>query len=125
MVAKESMKPLLTTIHERNDICEMTEPVSGRQPVLPLLTRLLWAAALVLPVFGAKAGVVLTTLYSFTGGNDGSGPSGPVQGTDGNFYGTTAGGAHNSGTVFRLAVVPVCLHRAMEKGRRHKSTCAG
>ena len=31
----------------------------------------------------------LTTLYVFTGGADGGGPSGLVQGSDGNFYGTT------------------------------------
>ena len=46
-------------------------------------------------------------LYSFcpqTGCADGANPSGAlVQGSDGNFYGTTAsGGAHESGTVFRI-----------------------
>ena len=53
---------------------------------------------------------VLTTLYSFTGRNgDGSSPqpSGLVQGSDGYFYGTTSDdGQDNSGTVFRLAVLP-------------------
>jgi uncharacterized repeat protein (TIGR03803 family) len=49
----------------------------------------------------------LTTLYSFTGGKDGAGPSaGLVQGSDGNFYGTTAvRGMGGAGTVFRLSVV--------------------
>jgi len=52
---------------------------------------------------------VLTALYSFcvqTGCPDGSVPAGGlVQGTDGNFYGTTAGGgANNNGTVFSLSV---------------------
>jgi hypothetical protein len=42
----------------------MTEPVHGRKPVLALLTGLLWAAVLLLPVFCAQAGVVLTPLYS-------------------------------------------------------------
>jgi uncharacterized repeat protein (TIGR03803 family) len=46
-------------------------------------------------------------LYSFTGGNDGGGPNGLVQGSDGNFYGTTSqGGQGNAGTVFRLTIVP-------------------
>ena len=45
----------------------------------------------------------LTTLYSFNG-TDGQLPSAAlVQGTDGNFYGTTAaGGAHHQGTVFKI-----------------------
>ena len=47
----------------------------------------------------------LTTLYSFTGGNDGGHPAADlIQGNDGNFYGTTAyGGPYDDGTVFRLA----------------------
>jgi uncharacterized repeat protein (TIGR03803 family) len=49
----------------------------------------------------------LTTIYSFcsqSGCTDGSEPyAGLVQGTDGNFYGTTEfGGANNGGTVFKL-----------------------
>jgi uncharacterized repeat protein (TIGR03803 family) len=46
----------------------------------------------------------LTTLHTFTGGNDGAQPfAGLVQGTDGNFYGTTLrGGASNYGTVFQI-----------------------
>ena len=135
----------------------MTEPVAGRKPVLALLMRLLWAAALVLPAFGAQAAVVftslhsfaawspmapipapgwcraataismarlpaaartalapcsksarngaLTSLYSFTGGNDGANPRDAlVQGSDGNFYGTTYGGGTNgAGTVFKIS----------------------
>ena len=89
----------------------MTEPVSGRKPVLALLMRLLWAAAPALPVFGAQAGAVLTTLYSFTGTNSGAGPyAALVQGSDGNFYGTTAGGGaytnqngQGEGTVFKIS----------------------
>jgi uncharacterized repeat protein (TIGR03803 family) len=67
--------------------------------------RMLWAAALALPVLGAQAGAVLTTLYSFTGTNDGGGPTGLVQGSDGNFYGTTGqgGGTHTNGTVFKIS----------------------
>jgi uncharacterized repeat protein (TIGR03803 family) len=46
----------------------------------------------------------LTTLYSFTGGNDGATPyAGLVQGSDGNFYGTTvSGGTYTNGTVFSI-----------------------
>ena len=47
----------------------------------------------------------LTTLQSFSGPpSEGSVPfAGVIQGTDGNFYGTTAaGGAHGEGTVFQL-----------------------
>jgi uncharacterized repeat protein (TIGR03803 family) len=58
-------------------------------------------------VFEMTAAGNLTTLYNFcaqTNCTDGSGPlSGILQGTDGNFYGTTVGGgAHNYGTVFQM-----------------------
>ena len=51
-------------------------------------------------VFKISTNGALTTLYSFTGGNDGANPAaGLVQGSDGNFYGTTAyGGGTTSGT---------------------------
>jgi len=45
--------------------------------------RLLWATALVLPAFGAQAGAVLTTLYSFPVSPNGENPTaGLVQGTE-------------------------------------------
>ena len=85
------MKTRLTTFHNESGA------VPGRKPVLPLLMRLLWAAVLVLSACVAQAGVVFTTLYSFpTIAGDGGGLSALVQGTDGNFYGTT------SGTVFQM-----------------------
>ena len=45
-----------------------------------------------------------TVLYSFAGGTDGKIlEAGLIQGSDGNFYGTTIeGGLHNSGTVFKI-----------------------
>jgi uncharacterized repeat protein (TIGR03803 family) len=71
---------------------EMPQLVSDGKPVLALLMRLLRAAVLGLPVLGAHAGAVLTTLHSFTGTNDGAYPmAGLVQGSDGSFYGTTYG----------------------------------
>jgi uncharacterized repeat protein (TIGR03803 family) len=56
-------------------------------------------------VFKISTSGVLTSLYSFTGGDDGSNPqAGLVQGTDGNFYGTTQSGGTNGGegTVFKI-----------------------
>jgi uncharacterized repeat protein (TIGR03803 family) len=48
-------------------------------------------------------GVGLTTLYSFTGGNDGANPNALIQATNGLLYGTAnAGGAGEAGTVFRI-----------------------
>ena len=56
-------------------------------------------------VFKISANGMLTSLYSFSGGNDGGNPyAGLVQGNDGNFYGTTAyGGTNNAGTVFKIS----------------------
>jgi uncharacterized repeat protein (TIGR03803 family) len=59
-------------------------------------------------VFKISTNGALTTLYSFTGGNDGGNAKAAlVQGSDGSFYGTTSGGgAGGGGTVFRLTIVP-------------------
>ena len=56
-------------------------------------------------VFRISPGGSLTTLWSFTGGNDGANPvAGLVQGSDSNFYGTASyGGANGNGTVFRIS----------------------
>jgi uncharacterized repeat protein (TIGR03803 family) len=48
-----------------------------------------------------------TTLHHF-GSNDGARPSGLIQATDGNLYGTTAdGGGHSAGTVFKMTTAGV------------------
>jgi uncharacterized repeat protein (TIGR03803 family) len=51
------------------------------------------------------SGWVLSSLYSFQGGHDGSAPVGGVTiGSDGNLYGTTStGGQHGAGTVYKLS----------------------
>lgn len=53
-------------------------------------------------IFKIRANGTLTSLYSFTGGNDGANPEASLlQGSDGNFYGTTSsGGTNGLGTVF-------------------------
>jgi uncharacterized repeat protein (TIGR03803 family) len=55
-------------------------------------------------VFQMTPSGTLTTLHPFTGGSDGAYPyAGLIQGTDGNFYGTTVqGGASGRGTVFQM-----------------------
>jgi uncharacterized repeat protein (TIGR03803 family) len=55
-------------------------------------------------IFQVTSSGALTVLYSFTGGTDGASPyAGLVQGTDGNFYGTSSsGGATGVGTVFQI-----------------------
>src|SRR5208283_4562892 len=57
-------------------------------------------------VFKISTNGALTSLYSFTGGNDGAYPyAGLVQGSDGSFYGTTDEGGTNGGggTVFKIS----------------------
>ena len=56
-------------------------------------------------IFKLTAAGDLTTLHDFTGGADGGNPGAPpIEGIDGNFYGTTGsgGGAGNNGTVYRM-----------------------
>jgi uncharacterized repeat protein (TIGR03803 family) len=56
-------------------------------------------------VFRISPSGTYTTLYSFAGfPSDGDGPNVLVQGSDGNFYGTTiGGGTYREGTVFRIS----------------------
>ncbi len=55
-------------------------------------------------VFRMTAAGTVRILYSFTGGNDGADPQAPpIEGTDGNFYGTTEkGGTDLYGTVYKI-----------------------
>jgi uncharacterized repeat protein (TIGR03803 family) len=57
-------------------------------------------------IFKISASGAYTSLYSFSGGNDGANPQAAlVQGSDGSLYGTTAnGGPSGAGTVFRLTL---------------------
>jgi len=56
-------------------------------------------------VYKLTPGGTLTTLYSFTGGTDGSNPDAPlVQGTDGNLYGSTPfGGVSGGGAIYKIS----------------------
>jgi uncharacterized repeat protein (TIGR03803 family) len=55
-------------------------------------------------VFKINFNGALTTLYSFTNGSDGVGPTqGLIQAADGNFYGVTGAGALGKGNAFRMS----------------------
>jgi uncharacterized repeat protein (TIGR03803 family) len=57
-------------------------------------------------VFKLSPSGILTTLYNFTAGNDGALPiAPPIQGTDGNYYGTTCplcNGAPGNGSIYKI-----------------------
>ncbi len=57
-------------------------------------------------IFKLTPSGVFTTLYSFTGGTDGALPvAPPIQGTDGNLYGTTSNAAGSGvGSIYRLTL---------------------
>ena len=68
------------------------------------ITSLSSSNALLTVIPGSAAGTRLATLHAFTGGNDGSSPSGLTLATDSNLYGTTQfGGAQHHGSVFRVS----------------------
>jgi uncharacterized repeat protein (TIGR03803 family) len=99
----------LTTLHSFSG-----SPSQGANPVAALVqgsdgnfygTTALGGAHLKGTAFKIDATGSLTTLHSFSGSpSEGAVPfAGLVEGSDGNFYGTTAlGGAHGEGTVFKL-----------------------
>ncbi|MGH6847527.1 MAG: choice-of-anchor tandem repeat GloVer-containing protein [Methylocella sp.] len=67
----------------------------------------LWAAVIVAAAGGgALAAPTETVLYFFTGGSDGSGPSGLIADSSGDLYGTTVSGGASTlsgGTVFKVS----------------------
>ena len=76
---------------------------TARAMTKSLLMRLRWAAALVLPVLGAHAGVIYTNLHSFNNADGAYPDAGLVLASDGNCYGTTSGGAGGGyGSVFKI-----------------------
>jgi len=84
-------------------------------------------------VFVITPAGTLTTLHSFCANNypclDGSNPSaGLVEATDGNFYGTSLGGAYNNGNVFKITpegsltiLYNFCAESNCEDGARPKA----
>lgn len=79
-------------------------PVRAKQPIVSLLAAVFAAAVLALLVPAVQA-QTLTTLYNFTGGNDGASPwNGLTLDKAGNLYGmTTNGGIYNGfGVVFEM-----------------------
>jgi uncharacterized repeat protein (TIGR03803 family) len=71
-------------------------------------------------VFRISSSGTFNNVYPFTGGSDGGSPqAGLVQGSDGNFYGTTfGGGVYGSGTVFKLSanVSPLQINSILRVG---------
>jgi uncharacterized repeat protein (TIGR03803 family) len=109
----------LTTLHTFCEQAEGTSCVDGQHPEAGLVQAAngdfygttsaggALAAGGHGTIFKITTSGALTTLYRFcaqSGCSDGSGPqAGLVQGTDGNFYGTTsAGGASEHGEVFKV-----------------------
>ncbi len=103
----------LTTIY---NFCAQTNCADGESPVGPLIqatngnlygTSIAGGSHGYGSIFEVTRAGKLTTLYSFcaqAGCPDGAAPAGVVQGSDGNFYGTTEGGNCPGwcGTVFKI-----------------------
>ena len=69
--------------------------VSRRRRVWALSPVYLLVAGLFAHAAPADAQVSFNVLYEFSGGQDGAAPRGLIEGTDGNFYGTTFAGVHS------------------------------
>jgi uncharacterized repeat protein (TIGR03803 family) len=100
-----SIETQRATLQNGSGTREMTGPFPARRRVLALLMRMLWAAALLLQASEAQAGAVSTTLHSFEAFPNGAYPLAALaQGSDGDFYGTTAGDSGaGHGTVFKIS----------------------
>ena len=61
-----------------------------------------YGAGTVFELTPSSGGWTKTTLYNFTGGNDGATPTQVLVGNDGNLYGVAGGGIYNDGVVFQL-----------------------
>ena len=53
-------------------------------------------------IFRLTLAGVYTTLYTFTGGSDGTADYGLTLGSDGNFYSVSVGGANDNGTIYQI-----------------------
>jgi uncharacterized repeat protein (TIGR03803 family) len=79
----------------------MRDPVQARDCILGARVVLLMLAVAV--ATQSVSAQTYTVLHSFTGGADGAAPrAGLVVDTNGNLYGTAAGGGSGAGTVFRV-----------------------
>jgi hypothetical protein len=94
----------------RRQLARHSHGVSGGKVFqLGLLKKACIACVLCVALAIVAHAQTFTTLYSFDG-TDGQGPSSLVQGTDGNFYGTTSSGGANAtcsdglacGTIFEI-----------------------
>ncbi len=93
-------------VHNKCIACGVIWAAHRMMPFSALFIRLVLATGLILSAFVADANVVLTTLHSFNVLTNGANPlAGLVQGSDGNFYGTTFAGGTNgdNGTVFKIS----------------------
>ena len=77
-------------------------------------------------VFKMTPAGAVTVLHAFTGANDGTSPSNLVLGTDGNFYGTIAGGRETAGAVFKMTPAGVVtIVRSMTTGTDGSASAMG
>ena len=112
----------LTTLHAFTGGTDGANPVAnlilGSDGYLYGTTTAGGSAALGAIFRVSTTGGAFTSLYSFTGGADGSAPNGSlVEGANDTFYGTTnTGGADGFGTVFALSVYPAFFDGATALG---------